>query len=83
MMSDKNDEDQGLSFEAALAELETIVSKLEGGRVSLDESIALYEKGARLRRLCEDKLRAAEARIDLIVQTADGMTTRPLDATSG
>lgn len=71
--------DENLSFEDALHRLEQIVGQLEGGKVSLDQSIALYEQGARLRKQCEEKLRAAEARIDLIVQNADGLGTRPLD----
>ncbi|MFZ8942882.1 MAG: exodeoxyribonuclease VII small subunit, partial [Gemmobacter sp.] len=57
---------EGLSFEAAMAELEAVVRKLEGGQVALEESIALYERGAALRAHCDARLRAAEERIEMI-----------------
>ena len=50
---------EGLSFEAAMAELEAVVRKLEGWQVALEESIALYERGAALRAHCDARLRAA------------------------
>lgn len=55
-----------LSFEQALSELEGIVQRLERGEAGLDESIALYERGAALKRHCEAKLRDAELRIEKI-----------------
>lgn len=72
-------EDVGkLSFEAALAELESIVSKLERGDVELEESIAIYERGARLKAHCEAKLKAAELKVEQIVQDGSGQpTTEP------
>jgi exodeoxyribonuclease VII small subunit len=71
---------EALSFEAALAELETVVARLEKGEVPLDESIALYARGAELRRHCEDKLKAAEARVAEITQGPNGaVTARPVD----
>ncbi|SFZ86062.1 Exodeoxyribonuclease VII small subunit [Devosia enhydra] len=70
-----------LSFEAALAELETIVGRLESGQAPLKESIALYERGAALRAHCESQLKAAEARIEKIMLDKDGQPvgTEPLD----
>ena len=62
----------GLSFEDALAQLEDIVGQLETGQAKLDEAIASYERGALLKRHCEDKLKQAQARIDRIVEAADG-----------
>ncbi len=62
----------GMSFEAALAELEQVVARLEGGQVALEESIALYARGAELRAHCEERLKAAEARVAEIAQGADG-----------
>ena len=62
----------GLTFEKALAELESIVKQLEDGRVELERSIALYERGARLKAHCEARLRSAEERIEKIVQSGDG-----------
>ena len=62
----------GLSFEEALAELERIVRSLEGGQQKLEEAITAYERGALLRRHCEAKLAQAEARVQAIVERADG-----------
>ncbi len=62
----------GLSFEDALAELERIVRGLEGGQQKLEEAITAYERGALLRRHCEAKLAQAEARVQAIVERADG-----------
>jgi exodeoxyribonuclease VII small subunit len=64
-----------LSFEDALAELERIVRGLEGGQQKLEEAIACYERGAALRRHCEAKLAEAEARVQAIVERADGTLT--------
>jgi len=61
-----------LSFEDALSRLETIVSRLESGQAPLEESITLYEEGARLKKHCEDRLKAAQLRVDKIVVGADG-----------
>lgn len=70
----------GLSFEDALAQLEDIVGGLETGQAKLDEAIESYERGALLKRHCEDKLRQAQARIDRIVETTDGaLETEPLE----
>jgi exodeoxyribonuclease VII small subunit len=61
-----------MSFEEALAELEQIVRRLEGGQVKLDEAILSYERGALLKRHCEKKLNEAQQRVDRIVIGADG-----------
>ena len=68
-----------LSFEAALAELERIVRSLEAGAEPLDESIELYQRGDRLKRHCEARLKAAQARIDQISLDAEG---KPVATTS-
>lgn len=70
-----------LSFEKALAALEEIVSKLESGKVDLEESIKIYERGETLRKHCETKLAEAEARIEKITVGANGQPTGtvPLD----
>ena len=68
-----------LSFEAALARLEEIVRQLERGEAPLDQSIELYQEGDRLKRLCEARLKAAQARIEQIAFGADG---KPSAATS-
>jgi exodeoxyribonuclease VII small subunit len=61
-----------LSFEDALKQLEAIVRQLESGDVPLDQSIELYAKGDALKRQCEARLKAAQARIDKISIGADG-----------
>ena len=62
----------GMSFEAALAELETIVKRLETGNAKLDDAISSYERGALLKQHCEAKLREAQSRVDRIVMGDDG-----------
>jgi exodeoxyribonuclease VII small subunit len=61
-----------MSFEDALAELEQIVRRLEGGQVKLDEAILSYERGAQLKRHCERKLNEAQQRVERIVIGPDG-----------
>lgn len=71
---------ENLGFEAALAELETIVRDLESGKVTLEQSIAAYERGMALKSHCESKLRDAQMKIEKIVVGANGsVTTAPLD----
>jgi exodeoxyribonuclease VII small subunit len=64
-----------MSFEDALAELEGIVRRLEGGQVKLDDAIQSYERGAQLKRHCERKLNEAQQRVDRIVIGSDGAVT--------
>ena len=75
-MAEKNEAQplavEDLSFEAALAELEDIVSRPEQGEVDLEDSIALYERGTALKAHCEKKLKGAEARLEKIVLGPEG-----------
>ena len=70
-----------MSFEDALRALEDVVRRLEGGEVPLDESLTLYERGEALRKHCQARLDAAQARIEKIVAGGDGKPsgTVPLD----
>ena len=70
-----------LAFEKAIAELEQIVTRLEKGDVSLEESIQIYERGESLRKHCEHLLQSAEMRIEKITLGSDGRPTgvTPLD----
>lgn len=63
-----------MNFESAIARLEQIVRSLETGSAPLDDSLALFEEGVRLVKLCNDKLDAAESRIKILTQTPDGMS---------
>jgi len=65
-----------LSFEQAFAQLEEIVARLESGELTLEESVALYEQGQKLARLCGEMLDSAELRIQQL--SADG-SLGPLD----
>ena len=69
------DDISAMNFEKALAELEAIVAKLEGGKVDLEESIKNYERGEALRKHCEAKLAEAEARIEKITLSPQGKPT--------
>jgi exodeoxyribonuclease VII small subunit len=71
-----------MSFEAALGRLEEIVRILERGEAPLDQSIELYQEGDRLKRRCEARLKAAQARIEQIAFGADGQPAgvKPFDA---
>ena len=60
------------NFEDALSELEKIVRQLESGGVNVDASIASYERGVALKKVCEDKLKEAQSRIEKITVSADG-----------
>ena len=71
-MGDEPQDFEALSFEAALKRLEEIVRKLESGEASLDEAIALYGEGDRLRQQCEARLQAAQAKIEQIQFGRDG-----------
>lgn len=70
-----------MSFEEALKELETVVTRLERGEATLDESIALYERGNALRSHCAARLKAAEDRVAMIQQGEGGRVegAKPVD----
>lgn len=64
-----------MSFEDALRELEQVVGKLERGEVPLDDSIALYERGALLKGRCEAKLKEAEEKVAKLTLDGDHQPT--------
>ncbi len=71
-----------LNFEQALIALEEVVGQLESGNVPLDQSISLYERGEKLRKLCQARLDDAQARIEKIVTDSTGAasSTAPFDS---
>ena len=81
MAENQNADIAALAFEKALAELESIVQKLERGDVPLEESVAIYERGEALKRRCDELLRQAEARVEKITLDASGKPSgsEPLD----
>lgn len=84
-MNDTGGDISKLSFEDALTALEDVVRRLESGEVPLDDSISLYERGEALRKHCQARLDAAQARIEKIVTGPDGAAsgTTPFDAPDG
>ena len=76
-----NNDVSALPFERAIEELESIVKRLEEGKVPLEESVAIYERGEILKARCEDLLRQAEARVEKITLDASGKPagSEPLD----
>lgn len=71
--------DPAEGFEGALQALESHVRRLEGGDVSLDEALALYERGVDLARRCHAHLDRAEQRVAALARGADGVVEQPLD----
>ncbi|NWG25505.1 MAG: exodeoxyribonuclease VII small subunit [Pseudorhodoplanes sp.] len=81
-MADANNTDTGsMPFERAIEELESIISRLEAGKVPLEESVKIYERGEALKRRCEELLSQAEARVERITRDSEGKPrgTEPLD----
>lgn len=79
-MTDRQSEQtaiETMSFEAALQELEQLVARLESGQASLEDSIALYERGAQLKAHCDARLKSAQMRVDQIVETPSGLGLEP------
>ena len=68
-------EQNELKFEQALARLEEIVRALDSGAAPLDESLALFEEGVRLVKLCSEKLDGAEQKVKILVRGDDGTMT--------
>ena len=68
-----------MSFEQALAELESVVGKLESGEVGLEQSIEMYTRGALLKQHCAAKLADAQARIEKVVIAGDKVSAEPAE----
>ena len=69
-----------INFEEAMIKLEGEVRKLEGGNMTLDESIATYEEAVKLVRVCNEKLENVERRVRILTESSDGsITDMPFD----
>jgi exodeoxyribonuclease VII small subunit len=81
MADNTNADVKRLPFEQAIEQLETIIKRLEEGKVPLEESVAIYERGEVLKRRCDELLKQAEARVEKITLDASGKPTgtEPLD----
>ncbi|MFL6211873.1 MAG: exodeoxyribonuclease VII small subunit [Pyrinomonadaceae bacterium] len=71
-MRTKKAEAQGQTFETSLAALEQIVRELERGDLPLEQSLELFEQGVRLSRECQERLQAAERRIEVLLRDGEG-----------
>ena len=71
----EENEYQNLSFEDAIAQLETIVRELESGKIKLDDAVSAYTKAVKLKQLCENKLKSAQLKIEKIEITPDEQVT--------
>ena len=63
---------KAISFEQAIEELQAIVTAMEAGNVSLDDSLGLYERGVELVRFCNQRLDEAQQRISIVQTASDG-----------
>lgn len=61
-------------FEKALGELEQLVERLERGDLPLDESLKAFERGVALTRQCQEALKAAQAKVEILTSRGDGVT---------
>lgn len=66
-------------FEKSITELESLVEKLEGGDLSLEDSLKAFERGVRLTRECQGALEAAEAKVEILLQQAGGESLQAFD----
>ncbi len=73
-------EQKNYTFEEALARLESLVKTLEAGEGDLDSSLAAFEEGISLVRLCTEKLDAAEQKVKLLLSDKDGVCAVPFEA---
>lgn len=76
-MSDNKEEQ--LSFEDALSELESLVDQMEKGEMTLEESLASFERGVKLTRTCEQALKAAEQKVEILTQSGDEDILQPFE----
>ena len=75
---------KNISFEDALKELESIVQKLESGQVKLEEAVTAYEKGVQMQKICEEKLKEAQMKVEKLILDKEGKPMgrkEPLDET--
>ncbi|UYZ83032.1 exodeoxyribonuclease VII small subunit [Entomomonas sp. E2T0] len=70
------------SFEESLAELQTLVERMESGKLTLEESLADFEKGIGLTRECQSALTDAEQKVQMLLEKNDKVETIPFDAES-
>ncbi|REE70623.1 exodeoxyribonuclease VII small subunit [Paenibacillus taihuensis] len=75
-------EEEAISFETAMERLESIVSKLESGDVPLETAIELFQEGMKLSQLCGAKLEDVERKIEVLIETENGLHKKPFAQTN-
>ncbi|WP_027707973.1 exodeoxyribonuclease VII small subunit [Zooshikella ganghwensis] len=68
---------QALDFEQSLQALEKLVEQLESGELSLEESLQTFEQGIKLTRQCQEALKEAEQKVQLLVEKNNSLSTQP------
>ncbi|MDX1957662.1 MAG: exodeoxyribonuclease VII small subunit [Leptospiraceae bacterium] len=68
--------EKSISFEEAIDELEKISEKLERGQLSLEDSIKAYERGMELKKICTERLKEAEGKIEFLSKNQEGKITK-------
>lgn len=71
---------ESVNFEAALAELEALVERMEHGDVPLEESLQLFERGVTLTRQCQQALKDAEQKVEILLRKTAAAEPEPFDA---
>ncbi len=74
-------QEKHISFEEALEELERIAEKLERGQLTLEESIKAYERGMELKKICSERLKEAEGKIEMLSKNPEGKTVKETSGT--
>ncbi len=64
-------ENENISFEKAVSELELIIKKLEEGKLSLEDAVSAFERGTELKKICEEKLKNAQLKIEMLSEKAE------------
>lgn len=78
-MANKSRAPAPLDFEAALAELQGIVQKMESGEQTLEEALASFQRGVELTRACQQGLKEAEQRVEKLVRDGGELEVQPLN----
>jgi exodeoxyribonuclease VII small subunit len=74
--------DPELGFDAIMTRLREVVTKLESGELSLEQSLAVYEEGVKLARTGQAQLASAEKRVEILVTAAEGVEAVPFEETT-
>lgn len=68
-----------MTYEQAVKELEEILSKLDSSETNLDDAIKLFEKSVELSKICFDKIKTTEGKVEIIKKELEGITIKPFD----